>query len=360
MPPAPQPSRAPATRTGLGFAWVALNRAFGVPRDLPERRPWREVVEDRWRSHLDLLPDEPALRAAVEAELLIPHAEADGLAVRYAGLHRGAFTIVALATAGAVVLGPVAVLATLTPPFRLALLSSELALIAIIFAVTTLARRNAWHGRWLAHRARAEALRPLRLLAYAGVHAEELRAFTRRTALDDSASILARLPSPRGPFDSRYLAKLKAAAFEGPHSELGGQIAYHRGEADRMGKLDRRVRRMHLALMAGTGLVCAAVFVVTLWLGAMPRFAGAAGLAIAVLPALAAALSAIRGHADLDELAARSAATADALEQLARQGRAAATLDEVRSVLLEATDLMVAEVNEWHTLLRTRPLTVPV
>ena len=276
--------------------WLALNLIFGVDRPGPDRRNWVSIAEDEWRPVLDRLPTDPALRDAIATRLLPAYALANGLAGRFAGLHRGAFTLVAILTTGAVIVGPVSVLTPVSPPLKLTLIVSVLVMITGIVLTTTLSRRGRWHRRWLAYRAEAEALRPLRVLAYAGASAGTVPAPPRVSARmrERIQSAFAALPPPQNTNQPDYVKALKAAAFDGPKSELGGQIAYHRQEADRMARLDTGLRRTHQEQILAIG------------------------------------------------------------------GKAAETLDDVRAVLVSAVALMSTETAEWQTLIGTRPLTVPV
>lgn len=352
-----------------GFWWLLLrvSGVVGKPASAPQ-----SAKTGPWERFLDALPaeDRDVLRKAITTELETLHRRADELAVLYAGRHRGAFVLIALLTTIALVLGPFAALAEISPTDRVVLLGATTALIAAVIALVASAHHWEWHRKWLTLRALAEALRPQRIFVFAGQIGEPVGRFggvvgeQTRAVASVARAMRRRLPLPDAQVNADYLSRLKTAAFEGDDSEVGGQIAYHRREAARMKTLDGALRRFHRWFLIGAFVTSLAAALMALG----PEIGGidllsrpietVLGLLLAGSLALSAATRAIDSRAEPEAIAERSTRMADALEVIQARGQQANSLAAVQAVLRDYREVITEDVGEWRILVASRPLRI--
>ncbi len=306
----------------------------------------------------------------------------DRFAVRYAELYRSAFVFNFLAAAVTVVLA-VSGLAAESSLFhgdagmalKLWLVLGEIVLLFSIVGVWLWGARRAWHRRWLDYRRMSEWLRYLRVLCLVGARSAIGRPrprpvsrneFGRRGRLeqDDWVGWYVRstersLPLPMRVVDQDYLDAVRKAVCT---TELDGQINYHRTNHERMAAAAHRLHWAGLVLFGlpiASGLLFVAAYAeYRPWLHAYRFWFTAAA---AALPALAAALNAIRIQADFETVAGRSKDAADHLTRIREAlGREPLTFARLSDRIERAIAVMGAEHSEWRTLFGTRPLGLSV
>jgi hypothetical protein len=281
---------------------------FGVP-DVA-----KTVLEewDRLDGHLGGFA--PAL-AASRGLLLPRYRRAETLANAYARIWRGSFVSkYALAAVLATASGLLGILLAHAQPFLFAVSWS---LNIYILLDGWLGRRRRWRDGWIQFRFLAEELRALRIAFPLALSPQEHELpldapeawpewVRRRTARD--------LGLPTLVYDSATVAALAGLLAE---NELGQQLAYHRANAAFSLKVDRRLglfSRLAFWGSVAVGVVYAATLLPGVDLGdGLPHIAG--GL-LTTLPAIGAALAAVRAQADFPRLAGRSARMAKALATL--------------------------------------------
>lgn len=172
------------------------------------------------------------------------------------------------------------------------------------------------------------------------------------------------LPLPDRVVDRTYLENIRDAVLR---AEITDQINYHQRNAVRMHKIDHRLHRSGLVLFGVTAGLCAA-FLILFWLGAVDRIEPPYRIFIlnsltfftALLPTLGAALGAIHAQGEFKTLAEQSARTAKRLAAIgtlltAEEPGFARMVDRVENT----SDVLTAELSDWHTIFRTRLLALP-
>jgi hypothetical protein len=136
-----------------------------------------------------------------------------------------------------------------------------------------------------------------------------------------------------------------------------GQIKYHNGAFRQLGTLDRRLA-LAARISLNAAIVAAVAFMVSAYLGGGADYVAWHSLAwvmIFVLPATAAAFTAMRAGADLSVLAERSATTAAALTELQSVIRATPmTYDRAAVAATRVARVMSAELSEWRFVFESR------
>jgi hypothetical protein len=215
-----------------------------------------------------------------------------------------------------------------------------------------------WHERWLDYRVIAERLRCLQFLQPLGLGLSGTERATSRPHLSWVDWYVRRLQRalapPQGVITNADLTRLIGRIAEG---EVPGQVKYHNGAFRQLGTLDRR-----LALAARVSLNAAIAAAVAFMVSAAVQGGGEyvawhslAWVMIFVLPAAAAAFTAMRAGADLALLAERSATTAAALTELQGVIRATPmTYDRAAVAATRVAGLMSAELSEWRFVFESR------
>lgn len=254
----------------------------------------------------------------------------------------------------------------LLPAYKLPLIITELVIIFIIFLNTRAGRRAGWHESWMDDRHLAEQLRALAMTSTLGNL--NLRASSGRDAasLPGWVQWLARatareLGMPHATAGAAYLGNVRDAAI----ALIDNQVAYHRGNAARMKKLEHRLHGAGEVLFGGTIVACTG-WIIAKIAGVPMTFGGDIGLTeivtwcTAAMPALGSALYGIRMQGDFAGVAYRSDVT---VARLARLKRALETdpLDYARLVARQRrlADIMLTDVAHWRTTYQARPLTLP-
>jgi hypothetical protein len=234
------------------------------------------------------------------------------LANAYARIWRGSF--VSKYAVAALLANATGALGILIPVARPYLFGISLTLNVYILFDGWLGNRKRWRERWVHFRFLAEQLRVLRVAFLIGITPTEhdMRAgapeswpewYQRRTARDLG------LPGLR--FDQATIAATTRALANG---DLVEQLKYHRANAAFALRVDGRLGLFSRLAFSGT-IVAGLLYLAGLFFGSYLAISLAGGL-FAVLPAIGAALSAVRSQADFKRLATRSRWMADQLERL--------------------------------------------
>jgi hypothetical protein len=173
-----------------------------------------------------------------------------------------------------------------------------------------------------------------------------------------------RLPLPDRAVDRQYLAAVRDAVRRG---EIRDQIQYHERNARQMSKLDHRIHLSGQVLFATTAALCIA-YIGLVWSGWLDQvdqavrdlFLSSLTFLTALLPTLGAALAAIHAQGDFRTLAEQSARTASRLGAIdkilaAEEPSFARLVDRIEKI----SEVLMADLREWHTVFQTRPLALP-
>ncbi len=321
-----------------------------------------------WRGYLDAVPEDRSQRPAIENILLPACGVADHLANYYSLVYRSTYVFNFFFAALAVAMALNGIFIH-DPKVKSYCVSIELGFIIVILLTWLYGHRHQWHRRWLECRHLSEVTRQLRLFAPLGSAGAAER--PRRDAGTEEGwinwytwSLRRQLPLPDCAVDRHYLEKIRNAVL---HAEIEDQIGYHERNAARMHKLDHRLHFSGVVLFGATAGLCVA-FVILVSLGAVDRIEAPHQILIlnsltfltALLPTLGAALGAIHAQGEFRTLAEQSARTAKRLKAIATTFAAeepsfARMVDRIG----KTSDVLTAELREWHTIFRTRPLALP-
>jgi len=321
-----------------------------------------------WRDYLDTAPEDRAQRPAIENILLPACGVADHLANYYSLVYRSTYVFNFLFAALAVATALAGIFIH-EPGVKSYCVSIELAIIATILFTWLHGHRHRWHRRWLECRHLAEGVRQLRMFAPLGIGGAADRPRRAATGEEDwinwyAWTLRRQLPLPDRVVDRTYLETIRAAVLR---AEINDQISYHQRNAVRMHQLDHRLHLSGLVLFGVTAGLCV-VFLILVWFGALDRIEpphktmvlNALTFFTALLPTLGAALAAIHAQGEFRTLAEQSARTATRLAAIgtilsAEEPRFARMVDRIE----KTSDVLTAELRDWHTIFRTRPLALP-
>jgi hypothetical protein len=320
-----------------------------------------------WQGYFNGLPDDKAQRPAIEAILLPAYAAADHLAIFYSYVYRGAYVFNFLFAGIAVTLALSGVFVH-SPIVKSYAVFLELIVIAAILSTWLLGRERQWHRRWLEYRRLAESLRQIRILVPIGSTGPIDRP-ARGFRVDEQDwvnwyvwSVRRLLPLPNRAVDADYLASLRNVVRS---AEIAGQIAYHSKNAQRIEMLDKWMHHCGKILFGLTGVICA-FFVISVWMFKFPNNLHGHHILIlitfftALLPTVGAVLGAIQVQGDFKTVAEQSKRTAQRLEILDDVlSHEPAVLARLSDRIEKTSDVMMADLNEWQMVFRTRPLSLP-
>jgi hypothetical protein len=333
------------------FGVRAPRRAdFHLPPALAE-------TQKQWEGFFTSLPRDRSQYPALEKILLPAFSAADHLSVFYSLAYRGNYVY-------GYFLAAITVALALSGIFIQNILM-QIYEVAFIFGILSLwmaGRRQQSHRRWLQYRRLAECLRHMRILAPLGAEGPISRPgvdVDGEDWVDWYAWSLRRLiPLPDRAVDQAYIATMRDIV----HScEIADQTDYHTTNARRLATLEKRMHGAGFLLFATT-FALAALFVVLYFID-FPRAEGWHNVftfLTALLPTLGAALGAIAAQGDFRtraEQSERTAARLAAIDELL----ASEPLDFARlsDRVQKTSDVMMADLEEWQTVFRTRPLSLP-
>jgi len=344
------------------FAGRPLSRGdFHLPPVVADTR-------QTWGEYLSIVPQDRAQRPAIENILLPACGVADHLANYYSLVYRSTYVFNFLFAALAVATALVGIFIHDTE-VKSYCVSIELAFIVTILLTWLYGYRHQWHQRWLECRHLAEGVRQIRIFAPLGASGTADR--PRRAAASEEDwinwytwTLRRQLPLPDCVVNRPYLETIRDAVLR---AEINDQINYHQRNVARMHKLDHRLHRTGLVLFCVTAGLCVA-FLALVWFGAVNRIEPPHKILVlnsltfltALLPTLGAALGAIHAQGEFKTLAEQSARTAKRLAAIGtilseEEPSYARMVDRVG----KTSDVLMAELREWHTIFRTRPLALP-
>lgn len=321
-----------------------------------------------WRDYLRTVPEDRVQRPAIENILVPACGVADHLANYYSLVYRSTYVFNFFFAAFAVATALVGIFIH-EPGVKSYCVGIELAIIGTILLTWLYGHRQQWHRRWLECRHLAEAVRQLRIFAPLGIAGAADRPRRVAAAEEDwinwyAWTLRRQLPLPDRAVNRAYLEKIREAVLR---AEINDQIGYHQRNATRMHKLDHRLHLTGVVLFGVTAALCIA-FLILVWIGAVDRIGPPHRLLVlnsltfltALLPTLGAALAAIHAQGEFRTLADQSARTA---KRLAALGTILSTEEPSFARMVDriekTSDVLTAELREWHTIFRTRPLALP-
>ena len=337
------------------------------PRSTDVHIPSIEETRKQWQKYFLIVPSDRAQRPAIEGILLPAFDAADRLAVFYSLVYRSAyvfnFTFAALAVALAL-----AGIFIHEAEVKVFFVGAELLIIIWILLTWFLGQRRQWHRRWLEYRRLAESLRHIRILAPLGAAGPVDRPGDSVGHQDwvkwYAWSVRRSIPLPGRPVDDAYLAAIRDAARA---AEIAEQAAYHDANARRMSALAAGIHHTGQILFAVTGGLCA-LFVALHVLDVLPAVdnphrdlvLGVFTFLTALLPTVGGALGAIFAQGDFRTVAEQSERTAKRLKSI-DEVLAHEPLDFARLTnrIQTTSDIMMVDLEEWHSVFRTRPLSLP-
>lgn len=337
------------------------------------RREWkREWEGEPGGDRQHKLPE--SVIAWIESNYLPHYAWANQLSIYCANHYRSSFVWLYLLGAIAVLLAVIGTTVHASPEAELGFISAEVIVICLIIGLTGYGRRRRWHERWIDYRTVAERLRlgrfscllggvwnqanvPPHLATYGNPAATWMHWHIR--ALDRAAGL------PNVAVNEEYLAACKELLLTALIAE---QKRYHQTKnIEGLGSVDHRLHRIGASLFLATLAACAFHLVVRIYLGGVGETAVDRWLIFcaAFLPALGAAMAAIRSQGEFHRIVQRSRAMRAELEQLSQAvANVPLRANELNSQLLQqaveqTTRLMYNEVLDWRIVFQDRPLVWP-
>jgi hypothetical protein len=347
--------------------WVFAGRAprwadFRLPPFLADARA-------QWDGFFNMLPGEKTQRPAIETVLLPAYSAANHLSVYYSLLYRGTYVFNFMFAAVAVMLALSGIFIH-DPQTKSYLVLAELVVITAILFTWLYGHKQQWHQRWLDYRRLAESLRQMRILAPLGSVGPIDRPGRRLTVGEQdwvqtyAWSIRRLLPVPDCTADAAYATAVRDAVRSG---EIAGQLQYHIGNEARMEKLNHRMHSAGEWLFVITGCLCL-LFLCVVWTVGIPHhdssstehILGAFTFITASLPTLGSALGAIHFQGEFKTVAEQSKRTALRLSEIDKTLMAEPpTFAKLTDRVEKVSDVMMADLLDWQTVFRTRPLALP-
>jgi hypothetical protein len=345
-------------------------------------------TQQQWQSYFDIVPKDRAQRPSIETILLPAYSAADHLGVFYSLVYRGTYVFSFSFAAIAVMLALFGVLFH-EPDDKIYVVIVEFVIICSILITWRVGIQHQWHRRWLEYRRLAECLRHMRILAPLGTEGPINRPGVDVDGQDWVSwyawSLRRLIPLPDSVVDHGYVDKIRKAVCT---VEIAGQTDYHITNAGRLARLETRMHITGQVLFALTGLLCFIFF--GLYLANyfhLANFFPDSGIShddtaecilrrcqdpgryffldlftflTALLPTLGAALGAIGAQGDFRTRSEQSERTATRLEAI-NQALTDEPLDFARLAdrVQKTSDIMMADLEEWQTVFRTRPLSLP-
>ncbi|MFE7405757.1 hypothetical protein [Isoptericola sp. NPDC057559] len=269
---------------------------------------------------------------------------ADSLAVRYQRRYNLSTSGLFVGSALAVALGALQVIVLHDQDW---LVAGELVLLVGLLVMVIVARRGELHARWLSYRALAEVCRSSFFLALVE-HDDPQDAATSVTGQRTVRWV------PRAAEELwRARPRAEAPLLVGPLRDLlvGGwvddQVEYQRSRSRRLGRRERTVMGAVYVLFAVT-LAAVATHLVADLTDAGDRLAGLFALIAIVLPAVGAALGALRAQRNLQQNAARALHSGATLARLGERLSVATRPDELRGIGRQVAVHLAQENLDWY------------
>jgi len=345
-------------------------RADGTRVGRPPLRLRVDYLSDVWCP-----PDHeraPHLDATDETLGPTMHA-ADAIATARGHAYRSSYVITFLGAVLAVWLG----LLGLFSAHKWFFVGAELLVLIVLLWLYGLARRKAWHRRWLNARHLAESLRALRPLAWLGLAGRRVTGARARWTAWLSNAVVAQCGIPHGRLTPGALADIACEL----RWHVDDQKAYHRGNHVRLETLHHRLDTIGRGCLY-VAMITAALYVVFFdpWhcFGAAwctdERLQGVKYVVTVIgagLPLLAAALAGIRYQGDFERFGKRSHDTLEALDTITRRlddfercaRRTTSPVDadtpplfeRLASIVIELAEIYESDLEDWRFVYAARP-----
>jgi hypothetical protein len=350
---------------------------------LSGRQQWQPILQNS-----ALFAEETVER--MHARHLFEHyGWADGLAGYYGNLYRSAFVVNYLLSAFAVLFAFLHFACESHETLSRAFTIIEIVLLLSVAFLYYFGRKWDWHQRWIDYRLLAEYVRQLFFLIPIGPgELSSPNIPTHMAAGDPRTTWMHWLYRAvrrdtgliRAKFDAAYLKSL--CSFICSENGIGGQVNYHKANAERLEAMDKRFTKwtkwlFRFAILAALAALLFGHDKIANWLALLPLpalsptdwlaagiLAGLAGVAT-VFPAVGASLAGIRSQAEFERVKKRSKVMHQRLEQiLARLNPTnnpdhAISSAELSAAVAEAGQLMVDELLDWRIVFEERPLPEP-
>lgn len=362
-------------RFNFAIGWKVFRNIVG---DNSWRIPRVRVVPYEADVELNWPRDDSQSVADLVNRLRPYYAWSDKPADRYADAYRSAF-IMAFGLAAFAVAMALAPLGLNVPDHSLPdtlFAVSEAVAICLILLIVILGRRGHWHRRWLDYRLLAEIFRHQRLVApLGGQRASPAVPAHWADYGDAGASWMAWyaraverwLGLPSTVVDRSYLEQY-VRELEDQLGGTHGQILFHQAATRRADRIEHRLHRIEVWLLAAT-LICCLQHIAQSTFHAWLQIPGyALTFCCGFFPALGAALAGINNQGEFRRVKHRSRSMAERLEhQLteveALKQRITASVEtevqmspEVSRVASDTARMMVNEVLDWRIIFQDQPL----
>jgi hypothetical protein len=351
-----------------------LQSLFGKKMRIADLRlkPYLSGARDDWDVFFEpcktakTWPLDDRLSPCLQKLLLPAAAFADNLAVFYASRYRGVYVSTFVLAAIAVGFALAGVYLH-EPEIKVNWVVAELITIGFVVFLWLRGWLGDWHRRWLEYRRLGEWLRHFRVLSLIGAPGSIGSLVDANLPSSDWTLWYARamrrcLPVPRVFANESYLRAIRDRVM----SEIDGQIRYNTNTAARMKRMENHIHAVGILLLAAICIIGGGFIGQYLYGHDFHGESGKHALEhitffAALLPAIGAALQAIRVQADFETVAHRSLATVERLELIkdklmTEELKFAQLSDRIH----KAVDAMTTDLNEWHVLFRTRPLALSV
>jgi hypothetical protein len=306
----------------------------------------------------------------VEKSYLKHYAWANQLSIYCADHYRSSFAWIYLLGALAVMLALIGTTVHASHAWELIFISAEVVVICAIIGLTWYGRRRRWHERWIDYRTLAERLRLVRFNCLLGGVWQQVNVPSHLATYGNPAATWMHWHSraveraaglPNIAIDREYLFACRELLLE---ALLAGQVKYHEDNSDRLESVDHRLHLMGAGLFLATLGACAFhLFVASAhwgedWDRWLIFFA-------AFLPALGAAMAAIRSQGEFHRVVERSRAMREELGKISKAVHGvtpeATRLDSqaLQQFVEQTTRLMYSEVLDWRIVFQDRPLVWP-
>ncbi len=340
-----------------------LLQLFGIRRlnrDVLVAPPYLSTTASLWRGFRADTQRVADGNGLAIARIETAYSWADNLANHFAQIFRSGHVLNFSLAAFAVL---AALAGLLLPGLKRELVLLELVMIFGIVWNTRAGHVGQWQRRWLDYRALAERLQPIRALKLVGV-ATPPRAPSRKRRLGSrwtdwyAAAQWRAFGTPTLQLDQARFAAIRDILLR---HQLDPEIAYHRTNARRMERLERRLHRFGQLLFAATISACVALLV--LKSAGHPLFERQMALFVVLtagLPALGGAVYALRVHGDYGGSAGRSHETAEELTRIrAVLADPSTPLLRAAALLEAAARIMLVDLDEWRLTYEQRGLAIP-
>lgn len=290
-------------------------------------------------------------------EHILPHhIRTDWIAQRYQQFYFRAGSWVYGLAAGAVA---VAAFQALFFPERMKIILVEVFFMALVLIIIGVGTHRRWQAQWIDYRFLAERFRSALFMASARAEVTKLRpprhlslAYSSKDwVVTEFSRVWDTLPATTdgNHFNLEALRKFIFSAW------IDEQVRYHRRTSERHSSRHHRITNVGNSLFA---LTFVAAVLHAFEIGPHSLHPWLTFLAI-VLPAVGAALSAIRTHREYHKIAKRAAEMVHHLEEIRAAMVQAKTREPFLALMREAEETMLHENEDWRVVVRFHELETP-